>query len=115
HPGKNRCLILDHSSTSSRLGLVTDISWGPLDDGEPNTSGKRRKEPVEPLECYEYHALMPQGKRVCAECGHEFKATSKVCVEDGELVEIRANGTLADKQAWYSQLLGLAEERGYKP
>jgi DNA repair protein RadD len=114
HPGKDRCIVLDHSSTSSRLGLVTDISWGPLDDGQPNTSGKRHKDPVAPAECFECHALF-RGNRRCPECGHELKVISNVQVEDGELVELRrTKATMADKQEWYSQLLGFGEQRGYK-
>jgi hypothetical protein len=38
-----------------------------------------------------------------------------VRVSDGELAELmRATASLADKQQWYSQLLGMAKQYGYK-
>jgi len=39
--GKADCLVLDHSDTTLRLGFITDIEWGPLDDGQPNATNKR--------------------------------------------------------------------------
>lgn len=42
-PGKDDCLILDHSDTTLRLGFVTDILHEELDDGK-----KRKKAAAEP-------------------------------------------------------------------
>ena len=112
--GKADCLVLDHSDTTLRLGFITDIRWGPLDDGLPSVASKRRKEAVEPQQCFECHSLMPKGERRCPECGHEIKVVSNIRVGDGELVELaRTNATMADKQDFYSQLLGIAKQHGY--
>ena len=113
--GKADCLVLDHSDTTLRLGFITDIRWGPLDDGLPNVANKRRKEAVEPQQCFECHALMPKGERRCPECGHEIKIVSGVRVADGELIELgRTKADMAEKQEWFSQLLGIAKQHGYQ-
>jgi len=64
--------------------------------------------------------VKPVKVSICPQCGFKPERKSGVEVEDGELRELtdgkkKLKFTQADKQAWYSQLLHIAEKRGYKP
>lgn len=128
NPEKEYALILDHSDTTSRLGLVTDIHHDQLDDGLPKQKAEKKK-PL-PKECKECGYLKPAGVGLCPNCGHQPKPPKNGRFEDdGELVEIdpakakravaKANGvadwTMGQKQTFFSELITFAEERGFKP
>lgn len=128
NPEKEYALILDHSDTTSRLGLVTDIHHDQLDDGLPKQKAEKKK-PL-PKECKECGYLKPAGVGLCPNCGHQPKPPKNGRFEDdGELVEIdpakakravaRANGvadwTMGQKQTFFSELITFAGERGFKP
>lgn len=118
-PGKADCLILDHSDTTVRLGFVTDIIFDKLDDGtkHANSKAKERDEPL-PKECVMCGHVKPAKVHVCPNCGHEPKRQSKIEHEDGELAEVNGKAIKWDKatkQAWYSQFLFIALEKGFKP
>jgi DNA repair protein RadD len=114
YPGKEFCLILDHSDTTLQHGFVTEIEWGPLDRGSADVSGVRHKETVKPQACVRCHALMPKGERRCPECGHVIEVP-KVRVGDGDLVELsRTKVTMLNQQSWFSQLLWIAEQHGHE-
>jgi hypothetical protein len=113
HPGKDFCLVLDHTTSTERLGLVDEIHYATLCDGKPKTNG-RRKEREEPKakECIRCHAMPPPRTPVCPACGHDHVPQSKVKTVDGELHEVKrgkAKPTMDDKQQWWSWLLGYAE------
>lgn len=124
--GKSDCLILDHSDTTARLGFVTDIHHTTLDDGTKKQGGGDKKEKKEPLPkpCPACTYLMPPKIKVCPACGHELKPKANVFVADGVLVEHLGGGQhkfhfhddpeMWEKELFYRELLGLAEERGYK-
>lgn len=124
--GKQDCLILDHSDTTARLGFVTDIHHNTLDDGVKKQGGGEKKEKKEPLPkpCPLCTYLMPPKIRVCPACGHELRPKSNVFVAEGTLVEhlgrgqdkfyFHDNPDMWEKELFYRELLGLAEERGYK-
>lgn len=108
--GKTDCLVLDHSSTTERLGLVTDIHWTELDDGKHRAGAKREKKPEAlPKECTQCHVMKPPRTPVCHHCGHEAKRPSKVVTTDGALIEAtgkkRKQHTMQEKQDWYSACL----------
>lgn len=86
----HNCIILDHSDTHLRLGMVTDISIDQLDDGKPGAGDARRKDKLPPLpkECSNCQCLVPIGMEECPNCGHVSKRSCSVEHEDGELVEI---------------------------
>jgi len=111
--GKDHCLILDHSDTTSRLGFVTDIHHQELNDGRTRvatTKGVRL-----PKECPRCAYLRPAGTNVCPNCGFEAKPVDKVWMADGELQELSRNKKpIYDKADVYGQFKGLALERGYK-
>lgn len=92
--GKDKLLILDHSDSHLNLGFVTDIQHDKLDDGRlvrQKTLDKEREERL-PRHCPKCTALIPVTVSKCA-CGYEPKPMSKVKTKDGELVELRGDGT----------------------
>jgi len=124
-PGKQECVILDHSDTTLRLGFVTDIYHDALDDGKGRgqKADAKSKEAL-PKECSECGYLKPAKVRACPNCGHEPKRPDTVEVQDGELQEITPGAkkkgkgakremTSEEKAAFYGELLWIAGERGY--
>lgn len=93
---KPYCLILDHSDTHLRLGMVTDLGRDNLDDGKPGAGEAKRQsgDGVKlPRECGACGCLIPAGIFICHSCGAvPAKKASTVETEDGELVEFDANG-----------------------
>lgn len=119
-PGKADLVVFDHSDTHARLGFVTDIHHESLDDGRERQKAKPRVQP-KPSECPKCHFLRPAKVTKCPACGFKAERQCEVEVEDGELVEFGAVASAkvkvstAEKQAWYSMLLKIADDRGYKP
>lgn len=122
HPGKQDLILLDHSDTTVRLGFVTDIHHGTLDDGSVKRAKPKKGEAGErgtplPRECDHCGYLKPAGVRKCKCCGWEPKRQSDIKNADGELVAMNGKAIKADqatKQAWYSMLLRAVDERGQK-
>jgi superfamily II DNA or RNA helicase len=113
--GKTDLLLLDHSDSTLRLGFVTDIHHDELDDGKPRRPSKRVHKPL-PKECRYCGALKRPQAPKCWSCGFEPKLISKQEFADGALVELKtAQIDLETRQRWYSMLLGIAHERGFKP
>jgi hypothetical protein len=117
-PGKDDCIILDHSDTHLRLGFVSDIHHEQLDSGRERQSKKHDKPLRLPQECPKCSFLKPPRVNVCPACGFKAERQPGVESEEGELVEITGPKmgplTVADKQSWYSQLLHIQRTRGYK-
>lgn len=124
--GKTDCLILDHSDTTARLGFVTDIHHEHLDDGTKKQGGGEKEEKKEalPKPCPSCTYLIPPKLKVCPSCGFEIKPKANVRTVDGQLVEYLGDGRskfafennpeMWEKETFYRELLGLAQERGYK-
>jgi superfamily II DNA or RNA helicase len=125
-PGKDHLLILDHSDTHLRLGMVTDISHQALLNGrEAKVEPIEKKVPL-PKECTQCACLVPAESPECPNCGHKPK---RKCVEaaPGELVELdvarktkkaarRRNRemTLHEKADFFGELRGYARHHGFK-
>jgi len=119
-PGKDYCLILDHSDTTLRLGFVTDIHHDTLDSGE-KTKGIYEKMVRLPRACPKCAYLKPPGTRECPVCKFVPTVKSEVEPEEGELAELTNKKEQLGKQwttqaklFFYSELLGYAREKGYK-
>jgi DNA repair protein RadD len=117
-PGKDCCLVLDHSNTHRELGFVTEIHHEFLDDGKPRPKALAT-EPPKLKKCPACMYLNPAHAMVCAGCGMELKA--QIIVEAGELAELtpkakpeRVPAIAQGKAAVYGQLRSIAEARGYK-
>lgn len=115
--GKEHCLLLDHAGTAEELGLFTDIHHDTLDMRDPKEKGA----PVsgnapKPRKCPKCNALVRSGVTVCPVCLTALGKPKTPKAVDGELVAIgkkEKKPQKDEKQQWYSELLGLAGERGY--
>ena len=115
-PGKDHCIIIDHSDTHQRLGFVTDIHHDELDDGKKKTADKKKPDQPLPKECPKCHFLRAPKISICPACGFVPERVSNVEHIDGELQEItpRKKPTMLDKQTWYSMFLHYGKEKGWK-
>jgi superfamily II DNA or RNA helicase len=123
--GKTDCLILDHSTTTDRLGFVDDcydrMTGAGLNDGKKDTSTKTKPKREDlPLECAGCGALRPPKVSKCPECGFQPVKQSDITFAKGELREAvrepprkRELLTATDRQRAWSGLLQIAEDRGY--
>lgn len=115
--GKTRALILDHSGTVKHLGFPTDDLPLELDDGKPKKqSASKKKEERRPTACAKCSFMKTSHK--CPQCGFTPEKQNNVHTADGELVKQerganKVKATMAEKQQFYSELLGLQAARGY--
>ncbi|GJD88206.1 Putative DNA repair helicase RadD [Methylobacterium hispanicum] len=118
-PGKDDCLILDHSDTHLRLGFVTDIHHDALDDGrERQKQDRKRHLEALPKECPSCAFLKPAKSPKCPACGFKPEKQSEIVCEDGDLVEmrpVRAKARTDEKAEIYGQLKLYGRRRGYSP
>jgi superfamily II DNA or RNA helicase len=117
NPSKT-CLILDHSGNTIRFFERTESFFAEgldaLDDSkhaERKKAEQKEREPVKCPKCAAVHSPRP----ACPACGHEYPQRNTVSHRPGELQEI-GGGTSSreDRQALYSQLLYIADRRGWK-
>lgn len=121
YPGKEFALWLDHSGNYVRFMEDWDELYADgvtsLKDGREKAKKEKTSEEKEAAKCPACGSLMPGRATVCPNCGHERPRVNKVENVPGSMEEISAaTKTKADKgekQAFYSQLLTIAEERGY--
>lgn len=120
-PGKEDLLILDHSSTTARLGFVDEIyNYHPkLDDGKT----KEKAEVVLlPKQCPACFLMKPPRTAVCPHCGHKTEHhADPVAVERGTLREIKPGDEaydwrkrLPDKPHVFGQLWWWGHKKGYR-
>ena len=114
--GKTRALILDHSGTVKHLGFPTDDLPLELDDGKPKKSAQSKKKEKLPSACPSCSYMKTSHK--CPSCGFAPEKQNDVEMADGELVKQqrgtkKAKATQAEKQQFFSELLGLQSIRGY--
>jgi superfamily II DNA or RNA helicase len=84
-PGKDACLIFDHSGTVHRLGFPDSIEYDDLpskNDGMKAAAASATKEREEklPKECPECHFMKPSGVYVCpnADLNRSLVRTSRL-------------------------------------
>lgn len=112
-PEKSDAIILDHGGNVERHGFPTDESL-PVDldrtkKGEKKEAAAQEKKPKACPKCM---FVKPVGVYACPNCGHEPKRENTVEHEEGELVKI-TKASMAEKQQFYSMLLGYAQQKGY--
>lgn len=116
--GKANCRIIDHSDTHLRLGFVTDVHREKLDDGQPKAkTASERKQPL-PKECPSCSYLKPAKVHACPACGFAPATQSSVDTADGDIARVDGKmmaASRAARQRWYSEVLWICRERGYKP
>ncbi len=117
HASKDRALILDHSGSVVRLGFPTDEFPLELDDGSPRDAkgGQEEREKPLPKACPSCSYVKTVHK--CPVCGFAPERRSDVQTRAGDLVPLKKKpkASKMDKQEFYSQLLGLAQEKGRQP
>lgn len=118
-PGKDFCLVLDHSDTHLRLGFVTDIHHGKLHQGRERVVAERGM--ALPKECPQCAFLKPPKVAKCPQCGFVATVINEIENEAGELEELKRakskakpKATMAEKEIFYRGLLFIAQERQYK-
>lgn len=124
--GKDHCLILDHSDTHIRLGMVDEIDYTELSKNKKRASSKGGEEKEDrlplPLECDACGCLVPHTMSECPSCGKMIRKRVNVETAEGELMEItrgrrgkpmKLTDQLAakGKQRVYLELLAFADER----
>ncbi|OLL07528.1 reverse gyrase [Klebsiella pneumoniae subsp. pneumoniae] len=112
-PGKDACLIFDHSGTVHRLGFPDSIEYDDLpakNDGMKESAGRtaEEREVKLPKECPECHFMKPAGVYVCPKCGFKPLAGQDVETDTGrnikKLKKSEKVHTKAEKQSWWSQI-----------
>jgi DNA repair protein RadD len=112
-PEKEDAIILDHGGNVERHGFPTDeslpVTLCTKEKGEKKEQATPEKKPKS---CPKCHFVKPVGVYACPKCGHEPSRVNTVEHEKGELVKI-TRASMADKQEWYSMLLGYAKNKQY--
>ena len=96
-PGKDHCLILDHSDTTLSLGFVTSIHHEQLHTGEKGDSVKAKPKLRLPKECPSCKFIKPAKVFECPNCGHKPNPQTDIYNETGELVEFFLDGSKGDQ------------------
>lgn len=113
---KDHLLILDHTGTSIKLGLVDDIHHEELDGGKKQASKSAEQPTPLPKICAKCGFLKPPKVHACPACGFAPKRQSKLEPVPGQLVEVPQRGSHAPrhvKEQWYRMLLHRQREKGY--
>jgi DNA repair protein RadD len=113
------CLVLDHAGNMMRFGekmyefFAEGVST--LDDGKTKEKKPQEKPELQPYKCPKCTAVHRPAP-MCPACGHEYPKKAAVRHVSGELREMGAPERGGDgRQAFYSELLGVCHQRGYKP
>jgi superfamily II DNA or RNA helicase len=121
-PGKDYCLILDHSDNHARLGIVTQIHHERLDDGKIKEKDRLTRDDIPlPKACPKCNFLKPPKCAKCPKCGFVAQHQSTTEVQDGTLKkfeEKKKPDTVASKftkEQAYAELLGYVRERSKHP
>lgn len=117
HASKDRALILDHSGSVVRLGFPTDEFPLELDDGTPREAKGEAQEKEKPLPKACPSCSYVKTVHKCPVCGFAPERKANVDVLAGDLVPLKKKpkAKKMDKQEFYSQLLGVAQEKGRQP
>ena len=123
HTDKKECIILDHSNTGLSLGLPCTIHYDELKSGKVELGKKKnkREEKLQPTpkKCPKCSFVKPVGVHTCPDCGFTPEVQSQVGMKEGFLAVLERNKQRIkehynQRQVWYSGLLYIAAERGYK-
>jgi DNA repair protein RadD len=123
HPEKQFALWLDHSGNYLRFAEDWEDIYASgvneLDDGKEKPKREPTENEKEAAKCPRCNAFWPGRADACACCGFVRPQRNNVTEKAGELTEYSPGGKKLpgrdERQSFYSQLLGLAAERNYKP
>lgn len=122
HPGKDFALWLDHSGNYVRFAEDWEDIYAngvnDLDDGREKPKREPTANEKEAAKCPRCNAFWPGRADACACCGFVRAQRNNVMEKPGELTEYSPGGKklpgVAERQEFYSQLIAIAETRGYK-
>lgn len=122
HPGKEFALWLDHSGNYLRFAEDWEDIYAngvnELDDGKEKPKREPTENEKEAAKCPRCNAFWPGRADACACCGFVRPQRNNVTEKPGELTEYSPTGKklpgVAERQEFYSQLIAIAETRGYK-
>ena len=126
YPGKADCVVLDHAGIVDDLGRVEDDFPWTLDGRErvqDRMASRERKTPKD-LTCPKC-ALIFRPAAECPSCGHDMRhhhRAKAIEATEADLVKWEKRGkdrerrqwTMAEKEAFYAELLGVVRDRGYQ-
>jgi superfamily II DNA or RNA helicase len=123
HPEKQFALWLDHSGNYLRFAEDWEDIYAngvtELDDGKEKPKREPTDNEKEAAKCPRCNAFWPGRADACACCGFVRPQRNAVAEKPGELTEYAPNGKKLpgadERQSFYSQLIGIAETRGYRP
>lgn len=125
HEGKEFALWLDHAGNYLRFKRQWDELYSggvsELDDGAEKTVKEPTDKEKEASKCPVCGSLWPGNVDVCLHCGHARVRRNDVIDVNGVMVEIGAEiqetekYSVEFKQAFYQELIGYAEAKGFKP
>jgi superfamily II DNA or RNA helicase len=120
-PGKDHALVLDHAGAVFQHGLVEDeVSWTLREDRKaaPAPSKRLSSHEAKLCECSQC-GCMRAGGEPCPNCGFMPSRIGNYQAfidDDLELVNgKRQDNSHERKRQWHAMLIGIAQERGYKP
>jgi DNA repair protein RadD len=125
-PGKDHCLVLDHSGAVFRHGFAEDrVAWTLHEDRRadvPAQAARAASRALTLCACPECSAVRLEGQP-CSACGWRPQPKPQaVEVATGELIQINrsrrtnpSQWTPEKRDQFHRELLGIAAERGYKP
>jgi superfamily II DNA or RNA helicase len=122
HPEKEFALWLDHSGNYLRFAEDWEDIYAngvnELDDAKEKAKREPSEQEKEAAKCPRCSAFWPGKADACACCGFVRPQRNNVTEKPGELAEYSPEGKKLpgrdERQAFYSQLCGIAEMRGYK-
>ena len=121
YPGKQFALWLDHAGNYLRFQeeweeVYTD-GPGPLDDGKEKAKPEPNERDKKEALCPSCGAFFAPKCDTCAHCGFTRQRHNGVIVLPGEMEELqrKERAAKADRQRWFSELVWIGRERGYKP
>lgn len=120
HPSKEFALWLDHSGNYLRFQEdwddVFENGIHSLDEGKEKPRKEKTANEKEQSKCPKCACVWPRNSDTCPSCGHVRIRQNEVATVPGEMEELGNSRALKEeKQRWYSGLLFICNERGYKP
>jgi DNA repair protein RadD len=120
HPDKKFCVVQDNSGNWLRFAEDWDRVFHEGTKSLANDEDtKKRKEPTakekQEAKCPKCGALWPKKSDICSHCGHVRQRKPLVETVNGVMKELGSIGNREDRQKFYSELVFVAQSRGYKP
>jgi DNA repair protein RadD len=120
HPGKEFCVIQDNSGNWLRFSEDWEQVFHEGTKSLSNDADKKtRKEPTDrekaEAKCPSCGALWPKKSDICSNCGHVRQRKALIETVQGVMQELSGSVAREDKQRFYSELVFVAQSRGYKP